>query len=101
MFVCYTFFGLLKYKLGKDFGLNLTIIIYTMVVMCAWSMLWRKYPYFCSVEFRYIISLVMVSFLWMMNWVNNKKIPLWGLGLLALCIVLMGVAKVIIVVSTI
>ena len=98
VFVVYSFVGVFKYKLGKDFGLNLAIIVYCFVVIALWVSLWKKYPYFCSTEFRYIISLVGIAFLWMMNWIEHKNLSQRWLKFIACLIVVFCVSKAIIVV---
>jgi len=96
-----SFLGLFKYKLGKDFALNLAIVVLTMAVFISWAMFWIEYPYFCSTEFRYVVILVPVSFLWLLNWLNNKKMPMWFNYTLASFSVLFVVAKIIVYLSTI
>ncbi len=100
LFLVYSFLGLFKYPLREDFGLNLAIIVYCFVGLLLWGGLWFRYPYFCSAEFRYIIGLVMVSVLWMMNWVERRVLSKVKLKIIACLIVCFCVAKVIVVVSS-
>ena len=55
------FIGLLKYKIGQDFSLNLFLIVLIFSVICAWANFWLDYPYFCSTEFRYTVILLPVA----------------------------------------
>ena len=97
----YSFGGVFKYKIGKDFGLNLAIIVSVVAVFISWAMFWLKYPYFCSTEFRYVSILMPLSFLWLINFFAQKKLPKWVNITLAVLCVLYVIAKVIVYLSTI
>ena len=100
--VCiWCFGGLFKYQLGKDFGLNLAIIVLVCVVFMSWAMFWIEYPYFCSTEFRYIVVLVPVTCLWVMNYLSQKKLPMWCNYTLAILSCVFVVAKIIVYLNTI
>jgi hypothetical protein len=96
-----SFAGVLKYKLGKDYGLNLAIVMFVFAVFISWALFWLEFPYFCSTEFRYVVGIIVPSFLWMMNWWQQKNLPKWANKLMASLIVVFGVCKIIVVLSTI
>lgn len=97
----FSFLFIFKYKIGDDFGLNLAIVIFVLAVLISWAMFWMKFPYFCSTEFRYVVALVPVSFLWMMNLFTQKNLPKWLNVSLASLVVIMIVTKAIVCLSTI
>ncbi len=97
----YGFLGLFKYKVGKDFGFNLAIIVFVLAVFISWGLFWISYPYFCSTEFRYIVSLVPVSFVGLMSLLSQKNLPKWVNISLASLSVVFVIAKIIVYLSTI
>lgn len=70
-----SFFSLWKYKLGRDYALNLAVVVLTFTVFVAWANFWLDYPYFCSSEFRYTAILLPVSLLWFGNYLSQKSLP--------------------------
>jgi len=101
VFFVYSFGGVFKYKIGNDFGLNLAVIVSVVAVLISWAMFWFKFPYFCSTEFRYVAILMPFGFLWLANFLTQKKLPKWGNVTLAVLSVLFVFAKVIVYLSTI
>ncbi len=101
IFFIYSFLYLLKYKMGRDFGLNLAFISLVIAVFISWALFWIRFPYFCSTEFRYVVILVPLSFLWGVNCMAQKNLPKWANVTLASFFVLFVVAKTIVFVSTI
>ncbi len=70
-----SFFSLLVYKFGKDWGFNLFIVMAVFVILAAWLNFWIEYPYFCSSEFRYVMILFPLSLLWVGNLFTHKNLP--------------------------
>ncbi len=97
----YGFLGIFKYKLGKDFGVNLAIIVFVFAVFISWALFWIKFPYFCSTEYRYIVALIPVSFIGMISIFSQKKLPKWLEISLASLSVIFVMAQVIVCLSTI
>lgn len=87
--------------MGRDFGLNLAFISLVIAVFISWALFWIRFPYFCSTEFRYVVILVPLSFLWGVNCMAQKNLPKWANVTLASFFVLFVVAKTIVFVSTI
>jgi hypothetical protein len=100
MFV-FSFNGIFKYKIGEDFGLNLAIVVYVFAIFISWALFWIEYPYFCSTEFRYVVAVVPMAFLWLMNYLSQKKLPTWMNVLLASFVVVFAIARFIVCLSTI
>ena len=72
-----SFFGLLKFKLGKDFSFNLFVIVLVFAIIISWICFWLEYPYFSSTEFRYVAILLPMSILWIMNCWQKLSLPKW------------------------
>lgn len=70
-----TFFTLWHYKLGRDYALNLAVVVLVFSVLGAWANFWLDYPYFCSSEFRYAAILLPMSLLWLGNFLSQKSLP--------------------------
>lgn len=70
-----SFFSLWKYKMGRDYALNLAVVMLVFSVFGAWANFWLEYPYFCSSEFRYAAILLPVSLLWFGNYLSQKSLP--------------------------
>jgi hypothetical protein len=100
MFV-FSFNGIFKYKIGEDFGLNLAIVVYVFAIFISWALFWIEYPYFCSTEFRYVVAVVPMAFLWLMNYLSQKNLPTWMNVLLASFVVVFAIARFIVCLSTI
>lgn len=101
IFIIYSFFYLFKYKIGKDFGLNLAFVVFTIAIFISWASFWLKFPYFCSTEFRYVVILVPISYLWIANYLQQKNLPKWLNITLASSVILFILSKTIVFVSTI
>ena len=97
----YSFCGLFKYSLGKNYGLNLAVIVSVLAVFVSWALFWIEFPYFCSTEFRYVVVLVPLAFLWLINFITQKKLPKLVCVTLAVLSVLFVIAKTIVYLGTI
>lgn len=75
LLLVFTFFSLLQYKLGRDYVLNLFVVVFVFSVFAAWANFWLEYPYFCSSEFRYAAILLPLSLLWLGNYLSQKSLP--------------------------
>ncbi len=61
--------------MGRDYALNLAVVMLVFSVFGAWANFWLEYPYFCSSEFRYAAILLPVSLLWFGNYLSQKSLP--------------------------
>ena len=101
VFALVTFFSLLKYKLGLNWGFNLFIIVAVFSVVAAWINFWIEYPYFCSSEFRYVMILLPLALIWMGNFLSHKKLPKYASYTLAVLLVLFILARFMLYLNTI
>jgi len=89
----WSFFYLTKYKLGENYALNVAIVALVFAVLIAWINFWIVYPFFCSSEYRYVVILQPVAVLWLINYLNHKKLPKFMCYTLAGLVVLMIIAR--------
>lgn len=96
-----SFVALGKYKFGKDYAFNWFCVVLVVSVLLAWTGFWLEYPYFCSVEFRYVMILLPISLLWCGNWLTQINLPKWFSYASAGLIVLFVLAKIMLYLHTI
>ena len=70
-----SFFSLLRRKFGQEWGFNAFAVTLAFTVLAAWMNFWLTYKYFCSSEFRYVMILLPLSFLWLGNILTQKSLP--------------------------
>ncbi len=70
-----SFFSLCRFRLGRDYAFNLFALVLSFVVVASWMNFWLEYPYFCSVQFRYVVILLPISLLWLGNYLSQKSLP--------------------------
>jgi hypothetical protein len=100
--LCVSFFSLLRYPLGQDYTFNLFVIVGVFAVLLSWINFALTFPYFCSVQFRYVAILWPMSFLWAENYLSQQKsLPKAVFYLLAGGTVVMFLAKVMLYLHTI
>lgn len=96
-----SFFSMLCYKMGEDWGFNAFMIVLAFSVLAAWFNFWMAYPYFCSSEYRYVMILLPASFLWFGNYLTQKSLPRAVYGVLAGGVVLLIMARFMLCLNTI
>lgn len=77
LFLIGSFVTLWIYKLKGDFAFNLFCVVLVFSVLISWAGFWLEFPYFCSVEFRYVMILLPISLLWFGNWLTQINLPKW------------------------
>lgn len=77
LFLVGSFVTLWIYKLKGDFAFNLFCVVLVFSVLISWARFWLEFPYFCSVEFRYVMILLPISLLWFGNWLTQINLPKW------------------------